>query len=67
MKQNKIYFFAILALFIVGITQAQNKNNSFKPGKIWLDTDGNAINAHGGGILFYQGVSLITHLPFPKL
>lgn len=55
MKQNKIYFFAILALFIFEITQAQNKNHSFKPGKIWLDTDGNAINAHGGGILFYKG------------
>jgi len=27
-----------------------------KPGKIWLDTDGDVINAHGGGILFHQGV-----------
>lgn len=24
----------------------------YHPGRIWLDTDGNPINAHGGGILF---------------
>lgn len=28
----------------------------FNPGKIWRDTDGHAINAHGGGILFHDGV-----------
>jgi hypothetical protein len=26
------------------------------PGGTWLDTDGKPINAHGGGVLFYQGV-----------
>jgi len=26
--------------------------NSFKPGQLWLDTDGNRIQAHGGSILF---------------
>lgn len=26
-----------------------------KQGAVWLDTDGNAINAHGGGILYYEG------------
>jgi len=25
------------------------------PGEIWLDTDGNPINAHGGGFLFHEG------------
>jgi hypothetical protein len=30
-------------------------NDSFYyPGRIWLDTDGNPIQAHGGGILFDQ-------------
>ena len=27
------------------------ENNSFRPGQRWLDTDGNPIQAHGGGIL----------------
>ena len=26
------------------------------PGEEWLDTDGNPINAHGGGILYHEGV-----------
>lgn len=29
---------------------------SFKPGEVWLDTDGQPIQAHGGGILFDQGM-----------
>lgn len=28
---------------------------SFHPGKIWEDTDGVHINAHGGGILYHDG------------
>jgi len=27
-----------------------------KQGTVWLDTSGRPINAHGGGILFYQGI-----------
>jgi hypothetical protein len=30
---------------------SQNRNYSFQPQAIWNDSDGNAINAHGGGIL----------------
>ena len=30
--------------------------HSFHPGEIWNDTNGKVINAHGGGILYYQGV-----------
>jgi hypothetical protein len=26
--------------------------SAFKPGQAWVDTDGEPINAHGGGILF---------------
>lgn len=26
----------------------------FKPGAVWLDTDGNHINAHGGGIVYHE-------------
>lgn len=31
------------------------KMNSFRPGQIWLDTCGNPIQAHGGGILYNRG------------
>jgi len=29
---------------------------SFHPGVIWLDTDGKPIQAHGGGILYENGI-----------
>ena len=29
---------------------------AFTPGEIWRDTDGQPINAHGGGLLFHGGV-----------
>lgn len=30
-------------------------NTRFRPGKVWLDTNGNKIQAHGGSILFHEG------------
>lgn len=29
--------------------------NSFRPGKVWLDTDGNRIQAHGGSVMYIDG------------
>ncbi|MBN1560775.1 beta-glucanase, partial [candidate division KSB1 bacterium] len=31
-------------------------NTSFHPGDLWLDDNGVHINAHGGGILWHDGV-----------
>ncbi len=31
------------------------KYSSFMPGKIWLDTNGNRIQAHGGSVLYIDG------------
>lgn len=41
-----------LALSLVA-SSLENDDNSFAPGEIWLDTNGIAINAHGGGILIH--------------
>ena len=43
----------ILLLNTLGLTAQKNAN--FKPGEIWKDTDGNPVNAHGGGLLLYNG------------
>ncbi len=32
-----------------------NGNKEFRPGEVWLDNNGVAINAHGGGILYHDG------------
>jgi len=49
-----VFLFYILVLFGHLSIQAQDKT-SFYPGDLWFDTDGNIINAHGGGILFHEG------------
>jgi len=38
-------------MILPGTAQVQTV---FKPGEVWNDTEGNPINAHGGGILFYN-------------
>jgi hypothetical protein len=30
--------------------------SSFCPGQVWLDTNGNPIQAHGGGVIYNQGI-----------
>jgi len=47
-------------IFLIGITAlffscGNLEQKSIHPGEIWADTDGNPINAHGGGILFHEG------------
>ena len=38
-----------------GKPSGQMRMRSFRPGAVWLDTDGNHINAHGGGVLYEEG------------
>ena len=49
----------IIGLFIfvcISICTAQDKKyHSFTPGELWLDNNGEHINAHGGGFLFHEG------------
>ena len=33
----------------------KRKNAAIIPGEVWKDTDGNPINAHGGGLLYHEG------------
>jgi len=39
-----------------GPSTAAESTREFVPGEIWRDTDGNPINAHGGGVLRHEGV-----------
>lgn len=50
--------FLLPVVMFIGLLpiQAQaQKNTSFIPGEVWKDTDGNPINAHGGGLLYHEG------------
>jgi hypothetical protein len=57
MKYHVVVLFPLflLTLFSCGPSENQSKQ-MFKPAEAWPDTDGNPINAHGGGILLHEGV-----------
>lgn len=40
----------------IDYVRVYQKEKAIASGKVWRDTDGNVINAHGGGILFREGV-----------
>jgi beta-xylosidase len=45
-------------LLLAGTSRAENApqpESAFRPGERWLDTHGQFINAHGGGVLFHNG------------
>ncbi len=46
----------ILSAVILMVAAKKDDHKAFKPGEIWLDNNGVHINAHGGGILFADGV-----------
>lgn len=50
----KIIFFLLICIFYC-ISCDNNIGGEIIPGERWLDTDGNPINAHGGGILYHEG------------
>lgn len=51
MKQIGSLFIFFLFSLLCGIAQ----NVSIRSGELWVDTNGERINAHGGGILYYNG------------
>ncbi len=45
----------MLILFLISSTRAQQiVYKNFHPGEEWKDTNGKIINAHGGGILYFD-------------
>ncbi|MBW6499855.1 MAG: hypothetical protein K0B05_00545 [Bacteroidales bacterium] len=56
---NSYFKTTLTILFLLSTTEFYSQeivNNSIRPGEVWPDTDGNHINAHGGGIVFHDGV-----------
>lgn len=51
------YFWQLFigGLILIGINLPSFAQESLKVGELWIDTNGEVINAHGGGILEYQG------------
>ncbi len=56
MKNFKVLVFLLVSISSVFIMKAGLLYNTFQPGKTWHDTNGVHINAHGGGLLYHEGV-----------
>ncbi len=52
---GRVLLCSMLLLATAGQAQPY-KNEAIVPGEIWKDTRGKAINAHGAGILYHEGV-----------
>lgn len=61
MRKYVISLLILLSVLAFGCGQKQKQSTEIENAKVivsgdkWLDTDGNMINAHGGGILFHEG------------
>lgn len=53
---SKTYSFLILFCCSTIFNLTAQTNSTFHPGEIWKDTDGTHINAHGGGMLYENGI-----------
>lgn len=52
---KKLLYCIVLLLSLFFTACVSKENESFIPKEVWNDTDGNPINAHGGGILYHEG------------
>jgi hypothetical protein len=56
MKKYLGFALALLAVMAMRSTAGAIVSDEFHPGELWYDTSGVPINAHGGGILYRDGV-----------
>ncbi len=50
------FLFSVVLISSALYSLVSNKEGFFIPGKQWKDTNGVHINAHGGGVVFVDGV-----------
>ena len=50
--RTQFFLITVTVLFLMSCKQ---ESKIIKPGEIWPDNNGVHINAHGGGMLFYEG------------
>lgn len=58
MDKNIIFCWAAISLLVAGCKPSDKKaeeTSEIVSGEVWKDTEGNPVNAHGGGILYHEG------------
>ena len=53
---KKIFILLLSCFYVYTSSLAQSNGGKIWPGKIWLDSSNQPINAHGGGMLYHNGV-----------
>lgn len=56
MKTNRLISLFIICYVFTMFLSCKERFVTFTPGKLWLDDNGIHINAHGGGVLFHNGI-----------
>lgn len=56
MTNSRIGLSAIMALSMLFASAVSSVAGDIRPGETWYDTSGNAINAHGGCVVYHEGV-----------
>ena len=51
----KFILLGVVCISLLPVSVHAQKYTEFIPGEVWKDTDGNPINAHGGGLLYHDG------------
>lgn len=46
----RMLLLVVVCIGLLPIQMRAQKNSYIIPGEVWKDTDGNPINAHGGGL-----------------
>ena len=52
---QKVLLSGVMLLICMSLWPQVLNISLIRPGEIWPDTEGNHINAHGGGIIFHDG------------
>lgn len=52
---KKLILTVLLAVTAMLVPATATAGGEFTPGELWLDNNGNHINAHGGGVMYYDG------------
>jgi len=58
MPMKNILYMVVMMVCFYPSANGQNSNRKqtdFRPAQVWHDNNGNAINAHGGGVIFFEG------------
>jgi hypothetical protein len=54
-KISKVIPILLYIIVVFSCSQDKREEKFIFPGAVWKDINGNAINAHGGGITYYEG------------